>query len=124
MELFHPGAYYERFNLNTTTAVLNDPARRATLVKALQAIAVASKRIGPDPTPWLPALSKAIATPETVIAQAWPQFKFPARLNGKDLVNVMASMEPVAAKIANRPARTEPLLERLVDESVVAAAGI
>lgn len=124
MELLHPSAYFERFNLNTTTAVLNDAARRATLINAVKAIAAASKKIGSDPKPWAATLAKAINTPEEVIVQAWPQFSFPARLNTTDLRSILNQMEPWAAQVANRAARTDALLAQMLDDSIAKAAGL
>lgn len=124
MMLMHPGAYFERFNLNTTTAVLNEPARRALLVKAVQAIAMVSKQLGADPAPWLPTLSQAIHTPPAVIAAVWPQFTFPARLRQSDLLDIITKMEPWAASVAKREVRSPSVLASLIDSSVAKEAGV
>lgn len=120
--LTHPAAYFERFNLNTTTAVLNDPARRAVLVNAVQAIATVSRQLGEDPAPFLPALSQAINTPAAVIGAVWPQFSFPAHLQTGPLLDMMTTMEPWAAGVAARPARSRDQLAHLIDGSVAADA--
>ena len=56
--------------------------------------------------------------------QAWPQFSFPARLNTTDLRSILNQMEPWAAQVANRAARTDALLAQMLDDSIAKAAGL
>ena len=98
--LTHPNAYFERFNLNTTTAVLNDPQRRAVLVNAVKSIADFSRQFSAAPQAWLPTLAQAINTPVDVINAVWPQFTFPATLQAEPLLNMLDAMEPWAAELA------------------------
>lgn len=120
--LTHPDAYFERFNLNTTTDVLDDPARRAVLVNAVRAIAEGSRLLGNDPAPFLPALSQAINTAPAVISAVWPQFSFPAHLQAEPLLDIMATMEPWAAGVAARAPRSRAELATIIDGSVAAEA--
>jgi NitT/TauT family transport system substrate-binding protein len=119
-----PGAYFERFNLNTTTAVLNDPARRATLVSAFKAISDMAHELSANPRKHWPALSKAVDTPVHVIEQVWPQFRFPARLDTGSLMQVLEAMEPWAAQVAKRQPRTQAQLMGIMDPSVASDAGL
>lgn len=124
MVLMHPNSYFERFNLNTTTAVLNDPQRRAVLVNALRAIDDVSRQLTAAPTPFLSALSQAIDTPTAVIEKVWPQFSFPARLQGEPLLAMLEQMEPWAAEVAKRDVRSRAVLAQMIDASVAQEAGL
>jgi NitT/TauT family transport system substrate-binding protein len=119
-----PDGYFERFGLNTTTAVLENPARRAVLVNALSAINAMSRRLVADPRPYLPALAKALDTPEAVIAKVWPQFRFTARLEADALLATFDTMEPWAAAIAKREVRAPGVLAKAVDGSAAREAGL
>ncbi|CAM3628711.1 SsuA/THI5-like domain-containing protein [Bordetella sputigena] len=118
-----PHAYFERFNLNTTTAVLNDPRRRAALVRSVQTIAEVSRELGTHPRKYWPALSKAVNAPVPVIEKTWPQFRFPARLDTESLMTVLTDMEPWAAAVQQRAPRTRQALARMMDASVARDAG-
>ena len=113
-------AYRERFNLNTTLAVLNNPTKCRQLVALMKAITPLSAQLQTSPQTHLPALSKAIATPAAVITQAWPQFRFPATLDQRPLLALLEKIEPWGATIASREPRPKPALAPLIDASVLA----
>ncbi|AOB33661.1 hypothetical protein AKI39_12155 [Bordetella sp. H567] len=118
-----PHAYFERFNLNTTTTVLNDPRRRAALVRSVRTIAEVSHELTANPRKHWPALSQAVNAPVDVIAKAWPQFRFPARLDTVSLLSVLTDMEPWAASVQKRPPRPREALAGMMDPSVAREAG-
>jgi sulfonate transport system substrate-binding protein len=122
--LTNTNGYLERFNLNTTTAVLNDPKRRAVLVNAVRAIAEMSRKLSTAPTPFLPKLAESINTPVDVINAVWPQFRFPATLESKPLLSTLTTFEPWAARIEKREPRPAEVLARMIDTSVAREAGL
>ena len=124
MLLTHPSAYFERFNLNTSTQVLNNPQRRGVLVAALKAIDQVSRQLEKTPGPFMPALSQAISTPVTTIENVWSQFRFPARLDQSGMLEILAKMEPWAAAVAKRSARSTQVLAQMIDPSIVREAGL
>jgi NitT/TauT family transport system substrate-binding protein len=119
-----PDAYFERFGLNTTAAVLANPARRAVLVRALNAINEMSRKLAADPRPYLPALARALEVSEAVLEKVWPQFRFTARLDADALLATFATMEPWAAANAKREVRPAAVLARAVDGSAAREAGL
>jgi sulfonate transport system substrate-binding protein len=122
MVLTHPNSYFERFNLNTTTAVLDDPQRRAVLVNALRAIEDVSRELTSAPKPFLPTLSQTISTPTSIIEQVWSQFTFPARLQTEPLLSMLEQMEPWAANVAQREPRSRATLAQMIDASAASDA--
>lgn len=124
MILTHPDSYFERFNLNTTTAVLDDPQRRTVLVNAIRAIDEVSRELTATPAPFLPVLSQAINTPTNVIESVWSQLSFPTRLERDPLLAMLNQMEPWAAAVAKRELRASEVLAQIIDASVVQEAGL
>ncbi len=124
MILTHPNAYFERFNLNTTTNILNNAERRAVLVSAIKSIAEVSRQLEKTPAPFMPALSKAINTPVKTIENVWPQFRFPARLDQTAMQEILVKMEPWAAEVAKREIRSNAVLGKMIDASIVKEAGL
>lgn len=124
--LRNPGqdAYFERFGINTTAAVLANPQRRAALVKAARSIADMSREISANPQAYIPALAKAIDTSPDVIEKVWPQFRFPARLEAQGLVTTLSRMEPWAAAYAKQQARPMSTLIAMVDDSISKEAAL
>jgi NitT/TauT family transport system substrate-binding protein len=66
-------------------------------------------------------LAPFINTPETTIEHAWNRFQFPASLPG-DLPSVLGNVEIFVAALQNRPPRSRPALNSLIDASVLAEA--
>jgi len=68
--------YRELFNLNTTTRVLADPAKRHALVEFLRALIAASEGIRSRPQEVWPLLSAKLNYSEAVISKSWPQLRY------------------------------------------------
>jgi len=83
-----PGLYRELFDLNTTTAVLNDPVRRRSLVAAVRAMIAASTTVRTSPASVWPLLSSRINVPVATIDDSWNHFRFNASLPD-DALNVL-----------------------------------
>ncbi len=113
-------AYFERFNVNTTAKVLADPAKRKLLINMVKQVQKVSAELRKSPKPFLPAISKAIATPEPIITKIWPNFRFPAGMDQAKLRAVLETMEPWAASLTPaRSQRSKETLAGLVDGSVL-----
>ena len=119
---FQDGALFrERFNLNTTTAVLNDPQRRSALVGFVRAVIAAAAEIRERPHDVWPLLSSKINVPEPTIARLWPQFRFPATLPD-DLPALIIAEEQWLAVSQQRAPRRADVVTGLIDRSVLAEA--
>ena len=116
-----PSAYTERFNLNTTTDVLADPARRLALARFLQAIVDASARIRTRPAELIPSLAPRIGLTERTVSAVWSRFRFPAALSG-GLQTSLSEVEPWVAAAQKRQARSRVELASLTDSSLIAEA--
>jgi NitT/TauT family transport system substrate-binding protein len=110
--------YRELFNLNTTTDVLADPAKRPALVAAVARIVAASEQITGRPSGVWPLVSSKINVPEATISAVWGHFRFAGRLPG-DLLDVMVEEEQWVASVQKRGPRTRAALAQLVDASVL-----
>jgi sulfonate transport system substrate-binding protein len=116
-----PAVYIERFNLNTRTDVLRDPAKRLALRRFLEAIARVSVRLRTQPADMIPSLAPNVGLSERTIASVWSQFKFPASLSG-ELRAVLSEIEPWVAATQTRQPRTSRTLVTLIDASLLAEA--
>jgi NitT/TauT family transport system substrate-binding protein len=110
--------YRELFNLNTTTDVLADPAKRPALVAAVARIVAASEQITSRPAGVWPLVSSKINVPEDTISAVWSHFRFAGGLPG-DLLDVMVDEERWVASVQKRGPRTRAALAQLVDVSVL-----
>ncbi len=113
--------YTERFNLNTTTEVLSEPAGRAAMVQFIQAIRAASARLRVQPARLIPSLSPRVGLTDRAVLAVWRQFGFPASLSPR-LAESLNEVEPWVAGVQNRPARSRAQLASLVDNSVLMEA--
>jgi sulfonate transport system substrate-binding protein len=116
-----PGLYRELFDLNTTTAVLNDPARRPALVASVRAIVGASTEVRVKPASVWPLVSSRINVPPATIEDVWTHFRFSARLPD-DIIDVLVDEEQWVAGVQKRAPRTRAQLAALVDDSVLREA--
>lgn len=116
--LENTAVYHERFNLNTTLAVLHNPAKRRRLVALIQSVMRTSGQLQVAPRDQLPALANAISTPERVIEAVWGQFRFPAALDAMQLRAVLEAMEPWAAAVGRRKPRSRQTLAALIEGSL------
>jgi sulfonate transport system substrate-binding protein len=121
VELRDGSAYRERFNLNTTTRVLRDPAKRRALVAYIRTLIQVSKEAQDRPKQIMQRISPAVNVPEITLSKVWNQFRFPANLS-PELLASMAAVEPWAASVQKRAARDRMALEALIDSSVLAEA--
>jgi len=113
-----PSSYTERFNLNTRTDVLADPAKRAALVALFREIARSSARLRMRPPEFISTLSPKIGLPVKTVMAVWPQFSFPASLSGK-LLAALSEVEPWVAATQKRQPRAGKDLAVLIDNSVI-----
>ena len=121
-EVFQPpGLYRELFDLNTTTAVLNDPARRRALVAAVRAMIAASTAVRASPLAVWPLVSSRINVPVATIKDSWSHFHYNAWLP-EDALDVLTEEEPWVAAKQNRAPRTRAQLQVLLDDSVLREA--
>ena len=116
-----PGLYRELFDLNTTTAVLNDPVRRRALVNSVRAMIAASTQVRTQPASVWPLLSSRINVPQSTISDAWTHFRFNAWLPD-DALDVLVEEEQWVAEVQKRAPRTRTQLAALVDHSVLREA--
>ena len=116
-----PAAYIERFNLNTRSDVLADPAKRLALQGLVEAISRASVHLRTQPSVMIPTLAPTVGYQERTILAVWPQFRFPALLSN-GLEGVLAEVEPWVAAVQKREPRARRSLALLVDSSLIGAA--
>jgi len=106
-------AYIERFNLNTTTAVIADPAKRRALAALIRLLQRASEDVRKHPADARRVAAPQLSIPEHIIATTWRHFRFPANLRA-DLTGVLNQVEPWAAASQNRPPRSRSQLALLL----------
>ena len=116
-----PGVYRELFDLNTTTAVLNDPARRQALVRAVRAMIAASTDVRTTPSRVWPLVSSRITVPVATISDTWTHFRFNAWLPD-DALDVLVEEEQWVAAQQKRAPRSRAQLQQLIDDSVLKQA--
>jgi sulfonate transport system substrate-binding protein len=109
--------YRERFNLNTTTAVLADSTKRAALVDLLRRIIRASREIRERPERAQQLIAKKLDVPLPLVSTTWSLFKFPASL-GDDMLDTMLEQEPWMAEKQSRPPRPPEAIAALIDTSL------
>jgi NitT/TauT family transport system substrate-binding protein len=113
--------YRERFNLNTTTAVLADPTKRAAVVDLLRRIIRASREIRDRPEPAQQLIAKKLDVPLPLVQTTWRLFQFPASL-GDDMRDTMLEQEPWMAEKQNRAPRPREAIAALIDASLLREA--
>src|SRR5215813_5448601 len=114
-----PAVYIERFNLNTRTDVLRDPAKRLALRRFLETIARVSVRLRTQPAAMIPSLAPNVGLSERTVASVWSQFRFPASLSG-ELGSVLSEIELWVATTQKRQPRASRTLVTLIDTSLLA----
>ena len=116
-----PGLYRELFDLNTTTPVLNDPARRRALVAAVRGMIDASTKVRVEPKGVWPLLFERIKVPVSTTSAVWNHFRFNASIPG-DALNVLVEEEQWVAVQQKRAPRPRAQLQELLDDSVLREA--
>jgi sulfonate transport system substrate-binding protein len=114
----NPSAYTERFNLNTRTDVLADPAKRDVLIKLSREIEGSSNQLRTHSAEMIPMLAAKIGYPERTVFAVWRQFTFPASING-GLGAALNDVEPWVAASQKRQPRRNTDLANLIDFSIV-----
>lgn len=109
--------YRELFNLQTSTKVLNDAARRRALVEFLKSVVTASARLRDRPQKFWPLLSSRLHHTEAVIGRSSPQLRYRGGI-AEDLLDVMTKEERRALE-KNRPPRSREQLATFIDRSVL-----
>src|SRR5207247_2584173 len=96
--------YRELFNLNTSTKVLNDPAKRRALVEFLKSLITASEGLRSNPRQFWPLLSSKLNYTEAVIAKSWPHLRYAGSM-AEDLLDVLVEEERWVTRERNRTPR-------------------
>jgi NitT/TauT family transport system substrate-binding protein len=109
--------YRERFNLNTTTAILADPTKREAVTDLLRAIIRTSRRVREHPQEVQPVIAAKLGLPDQIVAATWGLFRFPASIPD-DLLDSMVEQEPWMARNQNRAPRPREAIAALIDASV------
>ncbi len=116
---FQPqGLYRELFDLNTTTAVLNDPVRRRALVAAVRGMIDGSTKVRTEPASVWPLLFERIKIPILTTSAVWNHFRFNAWIP-EDALNVLVEEEKWVAVQQKRAPRPRAQLQQLLDDSVL-----
>ncbi len=68
--------YRELFNMNTSTKVLADPAKRAAIVELLRSLITASKQLRDQPRQHWPFISSKLTYTTELISKSWPDLKY------------------------------------------------
>jgi NitT/TauT family transport system substrate-binding protein len=111
-------AYRERFNLNTTTGVLADPARRKAIVDLLRVLIDTSREARDHPERAKALIAAKLGLTEQFVSTVWPLFSFPASIPD-DMLASMVEQEPWMAQKQNRPARSPEAIAALIDASLL-----
>ncbi|MGP0075096.1 MAG: hypothetical protein ACLPWF_24560 [Bryobacteraceae bacterium] len=110
--------YRELFNLQTSTKVLNDPAKRRALVEFLKALLAASASLRERSEQLWPLLSSKLNYSQAVIAKSWPQLRYAGSI-ADDLLDVMVEEDRWVAKERNRAPRSREQLATFIDYSLL-----
>jgi sulfonate transport system substrate-binding protein len=111
-------AYRERFNLNTTTGVLADPAKRKAIVDLLRALIGTSQEVRERPERAKSLIAAKLGLTEQFVTTVWPLFSFPASIPD-DMLASMVEQEPWMAQKQNRPARSPDTIAALIDATLL-----
>jgi len=112
------GLYRELFNLQTSTRVLNDPAKRRALVEFLRSLIAGSASLRDRPRELWPLLSSKLNYTEAMIEKSWPQLRYAGSM-ANDLLDVMVEEERWVAKERFRAPRTRQQLATVIDRSLL-----
>jgi NitT/TauT family transport system substrate-binding protein len=113
--------YRELFNLNTSTKVLADPAKRRAIVEFVRALITSSEQLRSRPQESWPYIAMKLNYPQELVSKSWPELRYAGSMVS-DLLDVMEQEEPWVAKERNRPPRTRSQLSTLIDDSLLKEA--
>lgn len=111
------GVYRELFNLNTTAAHLNDPAKRARIVAFVRALMDATTAMNRDPRRAQALVAAAGGYTIEEISASWKHHAFTANFPD-DMLDVMVDEDIWLAALQKRAPRTRDELAKLIDRSV------
>jgi NitT/TauT family transport system substrate-binding protein len=110
--------YRELFNLNTSTKVLADPAKRRAIVEFVRALITSSQQLRSRPQDSWPYIASKLNYPQELVSQSWPELRYAGAMVS-DLLDVMEREEVWVAGERNRPPRTRAQLASLIDPSIL-----
>jgi len=113
--------YRELFNLNTSTKVLADPAKRRAIVELLRSLITSSERLRSRPREAWPYISTKINFTPELIAKSWPELRYAGGMVN-DMLDVMEEEERWVARERSRAPRTRAQLATLIDDSLLKEA--
>ena len=113
--------YRELFNLNTSTKVLADPAKRRAIVEFLRALITSSEQLRARPQDFWPYISSKLNYPQELVSRSWPELRYAGAMVS-DLLDVMEREEVWVARERNRSPRTRAQLAMLIDASLLQEA--
>jgi NitT/TauT family transport system substrate-binding protein len=113
--------YRELFNLNTSTKVLADPAKRRAIVEFVHALITSSERLRSRPQDFWPYISSKLNYPQDLVSKSWPELRYAGAMVS-DLLDVMEREEVWVARERNRQPRTRAQLSTLIDASLLQEA--
>jgi sulfonate transport system substrate-binding protein len=119
--ILNGAAYRERFNLNTTTGVLSDPAKRKALVDLLRVLIGTSQESREHPERGKLLIAAKLGLTEQFVTTVWSLFSFLASIPD-DMLESMVEQEPWMAQKQNRPARSRDAIAALIDASLLREA--
>jgi NitT/TauT family transport system substrate-binding protein len=110
--------YRELFNLNTSTKVLADPAKRRAVVEFVRALITSSERLRARPQEFWPTIAMKLNYPQELVSKSWPELRFAGGMVS-DLLDVMEREEVWVARERNRSPRTRAQLGTLIDPTLL-----
>ena len=113
--------YRELFNLNTSTKVLADPAKRRAIVEFVRALMTSSEQLRSRPQDFWAFISTKLNYPQELVSKSWPELRFAGAMVS-DLLDVMEREELWVARERNRTPRTRAQLATLIDASLLQEA--
>src|SRR3954468_7757648 len=113
--------YRELFNLNTSTKVLADPAKRRAVVEFVRALITSSQQLRSRPEDFWPYIASKLNYPQELVSKSWPELRYAGAMVS-DLLDVMEREEVWVARERNRPPRMRAQLATLIDTSVLQEA--
>jgi NitT/TauT family transport system substrate-binding protein len=113
--------YRELFNLNTSTKVLADPAKRRAIVEFVRALITSSENLRSRPQDYWPYIASKLNYPTELVSKSWPELRYAGGMVS-DLLDVMEPEEVWVARERNRSPRTRAQLATLIDASLLQEA--
>jgi len=113
--------YRELFNLNTSTKVLADPAKRRAIVEFVRALMTSSEQLRSRPQDFWAYISTKLNYSQELVSKSWPELRYAGAMVS-DLLDVMEREEVWVARERNRSPRTRAQLATLIDAGLLQEA--